>query len=79
MFKVCGIIGISKIKFFTFSGIQRVKEIEVSKWTVYFKVKLVKLLAKYPKIKCLSLSLNFSKDYAKIIQEVCEESGDQFK
>ena len=49
------------------------------KRTAYFKIKLVKRLNKYPKIKSSSLSLIFFKKYAKIIKEVCKESGNQFK
>ena len=55
------------------------QKIEVSKSTVHFKIKLVKLFDKYPKIKYLSLSLNFFKDYAKTFKEVCKEIEDQFK
>ena len=51
----------------------------MSKLTVYFKVTLVKLLDKHPKIKCLSLSLVVFKQYAKTIKEACKESRDQFK
>ena len=58
---------------------QMLQEIEVSKLMVYFKVTLVKLLDKHPKIKCLSLSLIVFKHYAKTIKEACKESGDQFK
>ena len=44
-----------------------------------FKVKLAKLLDKYPKLKFSCLSLNFFKDYARGIKEVCKRGGDQFK
>ena len=57
---------------------QMFQEIEMSKSTVYFKVKLVKLLNNL-KIKCSYLSLEFFKDYAKTIKEICKESRDQFK
>ena len=57
---------------------QILMDIEVSKSTVYFKVKLVNLLDKHPKIKCLSLSLSFLKDYAKAINEVCKGNRGQF-
>ena len=56
-----------------------IKEIERSKSTLYFKVKLVKLLDKYPKTNCLSLSVNFLKDYAKTIKETCKERVNQIK
>ena len=52
---------------------------EMGNSTVYFKLKLVKLLDKYSKIKYSLLSLNFFKDYSKTFKEVCKESGDQFK
>ena len=47
--------------------------------SVYFKLKLAKVLDKYSKIKYSPLSLNFFKDYSKTFKEVCNESGDQFK
>ena len=53
---------------------QMLQQSKVSKLTPYFKVKQVKLLDKYPKIKSSSLSLNFFKDYAKTIKEFCKES-----
>ena len=58
---------------------QILQEIKVSKSTAYFKVKLVKLLDKYPKMKISCLSLNFFKEYAKTIKEACKESGDRRK
>lgn len=67
-------------KFNDFNKFEQIlMDIEVSKSTVYFKVKLVNLLDKYPKIKCFFLSLIFLKDYAKAINEVCKESRGQFK
>ena len=35
------------------------KEIEMNLSTVYYKIKLVKILDKYPKLKRSSLGLNF--------------------
>ena len=52
------------------------KDIGISKSTIYFKVKLVKVLEKYQKLKKSSLSLNFMK---KSIKQVCKESGNEFK
>lgn len=54
---------------------QMLQGIEVIKFTVYFKVKLVKLLNNL-KIKCSYLPLHFFKDYAKTSKEICKESGD---
>ena len=58
---------------------QMLQKIEVSKSTVYFKLKLLKLLEKNPKIQYLSLSLNLFKDYVETFKEVCKEIGNQFK
>ena len=52
------------------------KDIEINKSTICFKVKFVKLLAKYPKHKKSSL---FLKNYMKFIKQVCKESGNEFK
>ena len=41
--------------------VEMLKKIGVTKFTVYFKAKLVNILDKYPKLKKLSLSLNFLK------------------
>lgn len=47
------------------------KEIRLSKYTVYFKIKLAKILDKYPKS---SLSMNnFLKDNLKTLKEICKE------
>ena len=46
------------------------QEIEVSKSTVGFKVKLVKVLDEYPILKMPSASFNFSKDYFKTMAAV---------
>lgn len=46
------------------------QEIEVSKSTVGFKVKLVKVLDKYPILKMPSASFNFSKCYFKTMAAV---------
>lgn len=46
------------------------QEIEVSKSTVGFNVKLVKILDKYPILKMPSASFNFSKGYFKTMAAV---------
>ena len=43
------------------------KGINVSKFTIYFKMKLVNILDKYSKFKRSFLSLNFFKDYLKTV------------
>ena len=58
--------------------VERIKEIGVSKSTINFKMKLVKILDKYPKLKTSLFLLNFFKDCLKTIKEICKESGSEF-
>ena len=50
------------------------KELNESRSTVYFKLNLLKLLEKYPKLKKSLLTLNFFRSYFKIIKETCKEN-----
>ena len=54
-------------------------DIGISNSTIYFKVKLVKVLEKYPKLKKPLLLLSFIKHYMKSIKKVCLEDGNEFK
>ena len=47
-----------------------IKELGVSRLTVYFKVNLLKLLEKYSKLEKSSLALNFLKNYLRTVKEV---------
>ena len=49
------------------------KKSGISRSTVYFEAKPLKLLQKYPKLKKWSLNLNLFKNYFKSIEEVCKE------
>ena len=51
----------------------------ISKSTMMFKINMVKLIGKYPKLKYLLLSLHFMKNYFKLIKEICEENDSEFK
>ena len=55
------------------------RDMGVSKSTIYFEVKLLKVIEKYPKLKKSSLPLNFMKNYMKSIKQVCKESSNEFK
>ena len=55
------------------------RDMGISKSTIYFEVKLVKVIEKYPKLKKSSLPLNFMKNYMKSIKQVCKESSNEFK
>ena len=56
-----------------------VKQFGVSKSTIIFKINIVKLIDKHPKIKNSSLSLHFLKKYFKMIKEICEENSSEFE
>ena len=58
---------------------EMLRDTGISKSTIYFKGKLIKVLEKYPKLKKSSLSLNFMKNYMKSIKQVCKESSNEFK
>ena len=45
---------------------EMLEDIGISKSTIYFKVKLLKVLEKYTKLKKSSLLLNFMKNYMKL-------------
>ena len=59
--------------------IEIVKQFGLRKSTVIFKIIIVKLTDKYPKIKNSSLSLHFLKNYFKMIKEICEENSSEFE
>ena len=46
---------------------ERVTELVVSKYTVYFKIKILKILEKYEELKASSLSVNLIKSYLKTV------------
>ena len=55
------------------------KQINVNKSNVYFKMRLINVLDKYPMLKRSSLSLNFFEDNLKTIKEICKDSENEFK
>ena len=59
--------------------IEMIRQFGYSKSTIIFKINIVKLINKHPKIKNSSLSLNFLKNYFKLIKEMCEESSTKFE
>ena len=56
-----------------------VKDFDVIKSTMTFKINIVKLIDKYPKLKNLLLLQCFMKDYFKLIKETCKENTGEFK
>ena len=56
---------------------EMLKDIGISKSTIYLKVKLVKVLEKYPILKKYLLLLNFMKNYMKSIKQVHKERGNE--
>lgn len=58
--------------------VEMLKKIEFSKSIIYFKLKIVNILDRYPKLKKSSMSLNLFKDYLKTIKEICKEIDSEF-
>ena len=58
---------------------EMIKELDVRLSSAYFKINILKLPQKYPKLKKSSLILNFFKSYLKTIKEVCKENGTDIK
>ena len=59
--------------------INMVKEFNISKSTILFKISIVKFINKYPRMKNFSLSLYFLKNNFKITKEICHENASEFK
>ena len=56
-----------------------VRELQISKSTIFFKISLFKLVDKYPKLIYSTLPLNYFKNYFKLIKEICKKSVNEFK
>ena len=59
--------------------IQMAKKISVSKSTIIFKINVLKLFDKYPRLINSSVNLNFLKTYLKEIKEICSDNLTEFK
>ena len=59
--------------------INMVKEFNISKSTILFKISIARFINKYPRMKKSSLSLHFLKNNFKIIKEICHENANEFK
>ena len=59
--------------------IKLVKEVKAHKTTMIFKINIVKLIDKYPKLMKSPVPLYFLKNYFKDIKEICSENLDEFK
>ena len=56
-----------------------VRHFDYSKSTIIFKMNIVKVINKHPKIKNSFPSLNFLKNYFKLIKKICEENASKFE
>ena len=56
-----------------------VEEFAITKSTIMFKINLFMLVKKYPKLKNLSLSMNYFKRLFKQIEFICKTTGRNFK
>ena len=51
----------------------------VHKSTIVFKINLLKLIEKHPKLSKSSVTLTFLKNYFKDIKQICKENSSEFK
>ena len=58
---------------------EMVRQFGYSKSTIIFKINIVKLINKHSKIMNSSFSLNFFKNFLKLIKETCEENASEFE
>ena len=56
-----------------------VSELGIHKTTIIFKINVIKLCKKYPKLLQSSIGLWFSKNYHKDIKAICKENEEDFK
>ena len=56
-----------------------VEQFKITKGTIIFKMNIVKLVDKYPKMMPSSVSLNFLKSYYKDIKNICKKNQEDFK
>ena len=59
--------------------IKLVNEFKVRKSTIIFKLNILKLIGKYPKLMKSSIGLGFLKNYYKDIKKICEEYSKEFE
>ena len=55
-----------------------VEQFRINRTTTIFKINIVKLADKYPKIWTSSVKLNFLKSYHKDIKSICKENPELF-
>ena len=59
--------------------IKLVSEFKVDKSTTIFKINILKLIDKHPKLMKLSIKLSFLKNYLKDIKQICKENSNEFE
>ena len=55
-----------------------VGKLKVHKSTIIFKINILKLIDKHPKLMKSSATLSFLKNYYKDIKQICEEKPNEF-
>ena len=56
-----------------------VSKCKVHKNTIIFRIKIVKLIQKHPKLMKSSVTSSFLKNYFKDIKEICRENSSEFE
>ena len=56
-----------------------VGQFKITKGTIIFKMNIVNLVKRYPKMMTSSVTLNFLKSYYKDIKNICKKNQEDFK
>ena len=56
-----------------------VNELGIHKTTIIFKINVLKVCKKYPKLLKSSIALQFFKNYHEDIKAICEENEEDFR
>lgn len=56
-----------------------IRNFNLNKSMIIFKINIVEMVNKYPKLKNLLLSRNYMKTYFKDIKEICKENAEESK
>ena len=58
---------------------QMVGKLKINKSTIVFKINVLELIEKYPKLMKSSVTLTFLKNYFKDIKQICKENSSEFE
>ena len=67
------------IIFLAYQQGKKFRKFKITKGTIIFKMNIVNLVKRYPKMMTSSVTLNFLKSYYKDIKNICKKNQEDFK